>query len=548
MKFKNILLKFHDNIDLYFLKLISSYTMNLNSFYAWKKAPFVRLLSPLVAGILIQWYIKLSIAFWMMALLLSSLIFLLFFLLSIKKKYTWNIISGVGVILILFSLGGLLTWFQDVRNNIQWLGAHYDSSKIVKVVLQEPLVEKPRSYKAVASIMNILDTNATISVSGNIIIYFKKDSTIRDKLGYGSQLLFIKKLSPIKNRDPAGTFDYERYCLFQGITNQVYLTPRDFVALSEKDQNWFTRFIFQLQDNVLNILRTHIAGEKEKGLAEALLIGYKNDVDKTLLQSYANTGVIHVIAISGLHLGLIYWLLVQLMKLWRLKKELVFVKPIIIIICLWIFSILAGAQPSILRAAVMFTFLVVGNSFRKNMSIINSLAASAFLLLCYNPFWLWDVGFQLSYAALLSIVVFMKPIYNLMYVKNKLLDHLWQLVAVSIAAQLLTTPFSLYYFQQFPNYFLLTNVVAVPLSSLILLAEIALCAVSFSSWLAAYMGKLCHWLIRLMNDYVEYVEKLPFSIWKGIDISIPQVILLFMLVVWVWYWLAMQSKSRRFDI
>src|SRR4029078_261665 len=139
----------------------------------------------------------------------------------------------------------------------------------------------------------------------------------------------------------------------------------------------------------------------------------------------------------GLHLGLIYWLLTLILKPLQ-RKKVKWLRPALILAGVWLFSLLAGAQPSIIRSAVMFTCIVLADSLTRKSSIFNTLAFSAFLLLCYNPYWLWDVGFQLSYAAVLSIVVFMQPIYNLFYIKNKLLDLIWKLNAVTIAAQILT--------------------------------------------------------------------------------------------------------------
>jgi competence protein ComEC len=210
-----------------------------------------------------------------------------------------------------------------------------------------------------------------------------------------------------------------------------------------------------------------------------LLIGYKDDLDKTLVQSYSNTGVVHVIAISGLHLGLIYWLLLKLFWPLQKRRDLKWLRPILIIAGLWLFSLLAGMQPSVIRSAVMFTCIVLGETWTRKSSIYNTLAFSAFLLLFINPYWLWDVGFQLSYIAVLSIVIFMQPIYNWFYIKNKALDFIWKLNAVTLAAQILTVPVSIYHFHQFPLSFMFTNFVAVPLSSLILLGEIVLCVVSF---------------------------------------------------------------------
>lgn len=171
------------------------------------------------------------------------------------------------------------------------------------------------------------------------------------------------------------------------------------------------------------------------------------------------------------------------------------------------------------------------------------MAVSAFLLLCINPFWVWDVGFQLSYAAVLSIIIFMRPIYNLFYIPNKLLDFIWKLNAVTIAAQILTVPVGIYHFHQFPNLFLLTNFVAVPLSSLILLGEILLCCISFIPAVSVLIGKLLSFLIRLMNNYIEEIETIRFSLWDGLQISITQAILLLILAAGISYWLMEKQKK-----
>ena len=448
--------------------------------------------------------------------------------------------------LMLLSLGGLVTWYGDIRNDPSWFGRNYKAGDVLLIKLEEPLIERPNSWKAFASVETVVsDSNIhqTVPVTGNILVYFQKDTTLPEKLGYGSQLLFRNELQLVSNTGNPGSFDYRRYCLFkEGVTHQVYLTTADIAVLPGKKISWFRNFIFILQDYVLSVIRGNIKSEKEVGLAEALLIGYQYDVDRTLMQSYSNTGVVHVIAISGLHLGVIYWLLVIVLKPLSIKKKSRYLSPIIIIACLWIFSILAGAQPAILRASVMFTFLVIGKNISRNMSILNSLAASAFLLLCVNPFWLWNIGFQLSYVALFSLVVFNKPIYRAVYVKNKGLDQLWQLTAVSIAAQLLTTPFSVYYFHQFPVYFIITNIIAVPLSSLILLGEIVLCAVAWIPSVAVFTGKVLHFLIWLMNSFVEYMEALPLSIWQGLSINVVQAILMVLVVVGLGYWLIEKRK------
>lgn len=515
--------------------------MPLPMVHFWKRTPFIRILPPLMAGIVIQWYWPVSLtALWVLPgfsiFVISSWFFIPFFQ---RYKSAW--LSGISISFLFISLGALLTAFNDIRHNKKWFGNYYTDNTTVIVSLDEPLVEKTKSLKANASVNYIFKDGNAIKVKGKIIVYFKIDSLL-PPIDYGSQIIFNKSLQEIKNAGNPGGFDYKRYSLFQDITHQAYLKPGEFEVLDGKEKSRINTFLYAVREKVLNILRANIKGDKELGLAEALLIGYKDDLDKTLVQSYSNTGVVHIIAISGMHLALIYWLINLLMKPIGKRKKWRWIKPVIAIAVLWLFSLLSGASPSVLRAAVMFTFIVLAEGFSKKSSIYNTLAASAFCLLCYDPYWLWDVGFQLSYAAVLSIVIFMRPIYNLIYCKNKLLDIIWKLNAVTLAAQILTTPLSIYHFHQFPAYFLLTNFVAVPLSSAIVLGEILLCAVSFIPPAAWLVGKILSWLIMLMNSYVERIEALPGSLSDGLQINIIQAVLLFVFIAGISFWLMEKIK------
>jgi competence protein ComEC len=272
------------------------------------------------------------------------------------------------------------------------------------------------------------------------------------------------------------------------------------------------------------------------------LIGYKDDLDKSLIRSYSNTGVVHVVAISGLHLGLIYALLKYLCVPFGKKTIGRWLKLPIMLSGLWLFSLLAGGAPSVLRSAVMFSSIILGESLTRRSSIINNLSASAFFLLCFDPYWLWDIGFQLSYAALLSIIIFMKPVYGLFIFKNKIADTIWKLNAVTLSAQILTVPVSIYYFHQFPNLFLITNFIAVPLSSGILAGEIILCMLSFITPVAAGLGWVLTLLIRLMNGSVQFLDSFPFSTWSGLDITFTQLVLLYVFIGAAGGWLLLKNK------
>ena len=507
----------------------------------WKKAPFIRLLIPLIAGILIQWYLSIDIKYWYSLLAGSILLTTIFFFIPFSARYQFNRINGILLSLIFLSLGALSCWHNDIRHKPAWFGNFPEEKNTgIIVTLEEPLVEKSKSFKAEATVRYLLQHKKMIEVTGKIIVYFKKDTSLVLP-GYGSGIICLSALQEIEN--PVNTFDYKRYLLFKGITHQLYLRPRDFILLQGKEQDPLKNFLYSTNEKIVRILRGSIKDEKALGLAEALLIGYKNDLDKSLLQSYTNTGVVHIVAISGLHLGLIYGLLFLISRPLQKRKNLNWLRLLLIISGLWLFSLLAGAQPSILRSALMFSCIVLGEGLSRKSSIFNTLALSAFILLCIDPFWLWDIGFQLSYIAVLSIVLFMRPVYNWFYIKNKLLDSIWKLVAVSIAAQILTTPISIFHFHQFPNYFLLTNIVAVPLSSLIVLGEILLCAVAWMPAVALLTGKVLTWMIGLMNGWIERIEALPFSVWSGIEINIFQAILLYIFITAVSFWLMEKVKK-----
>lgn len=350
-------------------------------------------------------------------------------------------------------------------------------------------------------------------------------------------------MQPVKNAGNPGAFDFRQYCIFQGILHQAYLKGDDYTILKVKNENLFRKCLLSTQQNIVALLQRYIAGKREAGLAEAMLIGYKEDLDKNLLQSYSNTGVVHVIAISGLHLGLIYWLLMLLSKLpgrFTVNKRM---QPWVVITGLWLFSFLAGASPSVLRSAVMFTCLIIGQSLQRKTAVYNTLAASAFILLCYNPFWLWDVGFQLSYAAVLSLSIFMKPIYNLLFFQNKIADGIWKAMAVTLAAQILTVPISVYQFHQFPNLFLIANLLAVPLSGIILFGEILLCVFSFIPMVATCIGYLLHHLINWLNYFIESINRLPHASIIGLQINALQVICLYLCIAGTATWLLKKQKQ-----
>lgn len=505
------------------------------------RAPFIKILAPLILGI--AWQLAFGFTLWWLLLVsgISIISILVFTFLPAYFKFRFNWLKTLLFQISWFCAGALLFVVKDVRFKKDWIGHQYTPGEILVVALSENPVEKENSFKAEASVTSKLSSNGAVKATGKIIIYFRKDSSIL-QMGTGQKLTFRKALQEIINSGNPGSFDYKRYSLFNDITHQVYLTESDFIPSSEKSTTSLASILQSIRTYVLQTIQKNIPGKKEQGLAEALLIGYKNDLDRELLQAYTNTGIVHVIAVSGMHLALIFWLLNIAFKPLLKSRKTKWLHPLLVIAVMWVFTLIAGGAASIVRAAVMFTFIMVGKSLNRNASIYNALAASAFFLLCYNPYWLWDVGFQLSYAAVLSIIIFYKPLYNMIYVKNKVLDWVWQLLAVSTAAQILTTPIAILHFHQFPVYFLITNLLVVPVSSFVLIGELILVLISPIATIAAFLGRLLSSVIWWMNSFIERLSEFPFSVWEGLQVNLLQVILLYLIIAAMAVWL-MEKKT-----
>lgn len=508
----------------------------------WKQAPFTRLLLPLCAGILLQWYYP--IAPQLIIILVSTLLVIFTLLLLLKEVHLFRMkwIAGICLMLMVSGLGALLLQYRNIQHQFSWFGHGYTDSSSLMVVLNEVPIAKNKTYKIEADVMALNESGHTRKASGKIILYIKKEDFQASLLQAGGVLIITKTVQPVTNSGNPGAFDYKRYCLFQGVTHQVFLSAGDFIVTGMERQSVFRKRLIQLQQSILAIVKKFISGKDNYGIAEALLIGYREDIDRDLVQEYANTGVIHVIAISGMHLAMIYGVLLMLLKPLDKGNKRRLVKSFIILSVLWGFSFVSGAGPSILRSAVMFSFIVIGQNLNRPVSVYHSLSASAFFLLCNNPFLLWDVGFQLSYTAVLSIVIFHPSVSNWLYSSNIVLNNIWKLMAVTIAAQVLTTPLSMYHFHQLPNLFLISNLVIVPLSGIILYGEILLCLLSSVAVIARFLGDLLTYLIEKMNGFNHWLSNMPFAVTNGIDISVPEVILLYGVIIFSFVW-QLQKKT-----
>jgi competence protein ComEC len=217
---------------------------------------------------------------------------------------------------------------------------------------------------------------------------------------------------------------------------------------------------------------------------------------------------------------------------------------LLLLALIWFYALIAGLSPSILRSALMISFVIIGELIRRKGFIINSIAASAFVLLCVNPNNLFEIGFLLSYSAVIGIVVLQRPIYNLLYFKNKLLDRVWEITAVALAAQIATVPYTLFYFNQFTTYFWLSNLFMTPISFVVVISGMVLLLVSWIPFVNTLVGYFVWGAVYVMNWVVATIERLPFSIVKGLYISDFEFTML--LLAFVLLLLMVSLRKRRF--
>lgn len=457
------------------------------------------------------------------------------------RRFGFRTVAGVILLFMLFLCGIFIVSWSDIKTRPGWYGNHLENLTTLSIVLEERPVEKAKSYKLTAQIIRATEDEALIPVTGKIIIYLPKDSQVLS-LTKGDELIIKNHLKPIENFENEKGFDYRRYMALQGIYHQAYLKKDSWKFTGRNHQNFLGRSVQASLSYFHGVFQDKLKGTEEIALVKALLTGDRTELDRDLVQAYSNTGVVHIMAISGLHLGLIYLFLVRLTQIIPFLRRSNIFKITVVLAGIWFFAFMTGCSPSVMRAAVMFSFLSLGILKKIKTTTYNFWAAAAFILLWFNPLLLFNVGFQLSFLAVLGILVVQRPVYNWFSFQNKLADYLWQLMSVSIAAQLFTMPLCLYYFHQFPVLFLVANLVAIPLASTGLWLGVILLMTSWVPLLNNLVSFLVETSFNWLNRFVRHLDSFSFSVWKGIEINEAETILLSLVIIFLLSWLMKKSK------
>lgn len=512
----------------------------------WNQAPLVRLILPFIAGILTAIYLpcRINNFEFIIAPYIAALIAIIF-IPSFKISYKRSWVFGSLISFLLFALAYQLTISKtEIFSDHHFTKYLSEKNVAAGKVLQSP-VEKERSYKVVVEVFSVRSSGKWLPTSGKTTVYISKDER-SGNLKYGDEVLFCGAFNEIPPPQNPGEFDYRRFLEIHNVYRQCSVDKAHWMPLNRNSGNFIMRSSCDLRDRLLNVMRSANIKDDEFAVGAALMLGYSDKLDAEILAAYSGTGALHVLSVSGLHVAIVYivfnWLLFFLDKVRRGN----IIKAVILILLLWFYSALTGLSPSVLRAAAMFSFIIIAKTFDRHTNIYNTLAASAFVLLAFNPFLIMDVGFQLSYIAVAGIVFIQPKVHNWLEPGNWLTGQVWTITSVSIAAQIATFPLGLYYFHQFPNYFLLSNLIVIPVSTLIVYLGIALFAFAKISIAATYIAKGFSWSVWFLNASVKTIEKWPCALTDGISITALETWLIYGAVVFFLCYFAGKRSQHLF--
>lgn len=411
-------------------------------------------------------------------------------------------------------------YFEGKIEEIQ----HRDSSKSVRLIVE---IEK-----------GLTEWNAT-SCIGKALIYV--DTNQLKSLSAGQFIFFPNTFETIENKHNPGEFNSTLFwnnlqiyqlAFLKGYEIQLINKPAESIGFFKYCQLYFSKELEKV-----------MSGD-ELAIGKAILLGEKSDISTDVKNAFSGSGAMHLLSVSGLHIGIFVWILQQLLLLLypSINRKL---ETSFLLLVLWMFAGISGFSPSVNRAAVMFSFLLIARLSGKRYDSIRILLISAFILLLYNPNYIFDIGFQLSYAAMIGIFAFYQPIAGLIKVKNYVLRKCWETSAIGIAAQITTLPLTLYYFHQFPNYFLITNIGLMVFSGVVLGIGVVFLSVSTIPFISWGIGIVLSFSILFLLQFIQLIYELPYSVTKGIPFGfweIPLSIILLLALVYLWK----KQKSKLF--
>lgn len=499
------------------------------------KNPCVRIVIPFMLGIIFCHYCNTPLVVSLSAL--AVLLPINITLYKRKLRYTQGWLTGIFMFPCFFLLGSIVLSVSQ-KGDIQLNPNQCEYRACVLATPKEG--EKTCKVDLLIESANIFGTwhNYHARVSGTIM-----NDSLSSMLKAGQTIEFDARINPLDApKNPFG-FDYSEYLQMNGVQGSIFLNSGEW-KITEETVKGIKQYALNMRLTLVRLLESTGLDGNELGLASTLVLGYKDNIDAEIKQAYMDAGAMHVLAVSGMHVGIVCTMLEILMKILG-GCRLIPVKRGLVISMLWGYAFLTGLSPSVMRATVMFTCVMFGKLLERNISTYNSLAVSAIILLLINPTELFQASFQLSYVAVIGIVFFQPHIVNLLKIskKRKALCYLWKLTAVSVSAQIATFPFCLYYFERTPVYFWLSNLVVSPGAGIMMILTTILLIVSKISFLSNIVGFVTMWAAKSMNFMVMSIANLPCSTIENTYITVFQAAAIVAIIICATVWLATKKHN-----
>ncbi len=377
------------------------------------------------------------------------------------------------------------------------------------------------------------------TVQGRILLNVRKDS-IGQKFTVDDKIVVVHHFDSINNPLNPYQFSYRKYLEKQQVYHQVSIGTAEYFLL-RNDKSSLKGWAFYIRKQINAALKRNDFKGDELAIINALLLGQRQEISKDILQNYQNAGAIHILAVSGLHVGIILLMLTFLLKPLEKLKHGIFIKLVLIIFLLWLFAIIAGLSASIVRSVTMFTAVAIAMTLKQSRNIYKALIISIFFLLLFNPNYLFNVGFQLSYLAVFFIVWTQPMLYRLWKPPLKIVDYFWQLLTVSLAAQLGVLPLSLFYFHQFPGLFFVANLIIIPFLGIILGGGILIIVLALLNILPNTIANSYEKVISLLNSIVEWIGNQESFLFQNISFTLISVFLYFLFIITFFKWIEIKK-------
>ena len=487
----------------------------------YNQFPLARILIFFIAGILLSTVIHWNCNGLLMASIgIISLQVIWYWVFPRKVSYRFRSVSGSFMAASFILLG-----IYSARNHQPMVLPDTSSKQPYLCVVKQPAKQNNEKQKLICNALNLQQ-----SKKYDIQLTIPFDTT-KNLLIPGDRFLFYGYVNTPDFTVNPGGFDYNKYLSRQHISGLGYAKANQVITLPASKEYRVLRYSTLARDALLDVLLAYAPSKNLYGIVSAIILGYDDDLSPDSRKGFSAAGAMHILCVSGLHVGVIYLILNLLFSRLFKKKSLRFIRFFLILLGLWCYAFITGLSPSVLRASVMFSFVLIGKEMNRNVSIYNTIAASALLLLFVKPSLLFAVGFQLSYLAVIAIVTLYNPISLLFSPGSKITKHIYDIMAVSIAAQAGTFPLAIYYFHTFPTGFLITNLVVIPMASLILYSGIGALVLSPIPLLSRICAWILYFLTNLLNQFISFVSSVPGATLEAIWIDSWQVVIIYVLLI-----------------